>query len=293
MKYFSTAAALAAMIAFAGAGDSHPVVVELYTSQGCSSCPPADALLGRLVQHAPNNGVIAMSLPITYWDMLGWKDTLANETNTRRQKAYAAMMGHGGVYTPQIIVNGVTDVVGSREDKVEEAIEAAAEARDIASATIDGVTYEPMDIGRGDRQGGADALALRRQKTAALLAHAAWSVDVGLSETPKSLHLTVAAAPRMLKNSKLNASIWMFNLRSSATVHIEAGENRGRVATYRNVVVGPIKELGKWRGESVALDIPQADQPPHDGVVVVVQQGGYGRVIGAAYLGRADYYALQ
>ena len=296
MKYLSTAAVLAAMIAVsasAGAGDSHPVVVELYTSQGCSACPPADALLGKLAQHAHNNGVIAMSLPITYWDMLGWKDTLANEANTRRQKAYAATMGHGGVYTPQIIVNGVTDVVGSREDKVEEAIEAAAEARDSAGAAIERAADQQMDMGDSDKTNTAQALASRRQKTAALFVHAAWSVDVGLSETPKKLHIAIAAAPRMLKYSGLNASIWMFNLRSSATVHIEAGENRGHVATYRNVVVGPIKELGKWRGEAVALDIPQADEPSHDGVVIVVQQGGYGRVIGAAYLGHADYYALQ
>ena len=61
-------------------------MVELYTSQGCSSCPPADALLGRL---ADRKDVLAMSLPVTYWDMLGWKDTLASEANTHRQKAYA------------------------------------------------------------------------------------------------------------------------------------------------------------------------------------------------------------
>ncbi|MBK4954952.1 DUF1223 domain-containing protein, partial [Klebsiella variicola] len=66
--------------------------------------------------------VIALSLPITYWDMLGWKDTLATDANTRRQKAYAAAMGHGGVYTPQIIVDGVMDIIGSRQTNVELAI---------------------------------------------------------------------------------------------------------------------------------------------------------------------------
>jgi hypothetical protein len=80
-------------------------------------------LLTRL---AKRPDVIAMSLPVTYWDMLGWKDTLASEANTRRQKAYAAAMGHGAVYTPQIIVDGVADVVGSREAAVEAAIEANA-----------------------------------------------------------------------------------------------------------------------------------------------------------------------
>src|SRR6516164_1490225 len=103
----------------ASAGPSRPVVVELYTSQGCNTCPPADALLGHLAQRSD---LIALSLPITYWDMLGWKDTLASDANTRRQKAYAQYMGRGGVYTPQIIVDGVSDVVGSREGDVDAAI---------------------------------------------------------------------------------------------------------------------------------------------------------------------------
>ena len=98
-----------------------PIVVELYTSQGCSSCPPADALLGRLAQR---RDVLALSLPVTYWDMLGWKDTLASPGNTSRQKAYAAALGRGGVYTPQIVVDGVNDVVGSRENDVEAAVTA-------------------------------------------------------------------------------------------------------------------------------------------------------------------------
>ncbi|HSZ75647.1 MAG TPA: DUF1223 domain-containing protein, partial [Rhizomicrobium sp.] len=110
------ALAFCATAAFAGgASDKRPLVVELYTSQGCSSCPPADVLLGQL---STKPDLLAISLPITYWDMLGWKDTLASEDNTRRQKAYAIALGHSGVYTPQVIVDGVTDVVGSREDSV-------------------------------------------------------------------------------------------------------------------------------------------------------------------------------
>jgi hypothetical protein len=111
-------AALALVIPSACLG-KRQVVLELYTSQGCSSCPPADALIERL---SDRPDILALSLPVTYWDMLGWKDTLASEANTRRQKAYAATMGRGGVYTPQIIIDGVTDVVGSREAQVEAAI---------------------------------------------------------------------------------------------------------------------------------------------------------------------------
>jgi len=128
------AAALAVAVLPAAAGSGRrPVVVELYTSQGCSSCPPADALLAKI---AKQPGVVAMSLPVTYWDMLGWKDTLASEVNTRRQKAYAAAMGHGAIYTPQIIVDGISDVVGSREAAVESAIESRARDSDVDDVPV-------------------------------------------------------------------------------------------------------------------------------------------------------------
>jgi hypothetical protein len=117
----------------AAAPAKRPVVVELYTSQGCSSCVPADELLGRLTKRTD---VVPMSLPVTYWDMLGWKDTLATEANTRRQKAYAAAMGHGAVYTPQIIVDGVSDVVGSREQAVQTAIDVNARDADADAVAV-------------------------------------------------------------------------------------------------------------------------------------------------------------
>lgn len=95
----------------AGGAPPAPVVVELYTSQGCSSCPPADALLARL---ARRDDVIALALHVDYWDYIGWKDSFARPEFGMRQKAYARAAGHGTVYTPQIIVNGVDQVVGSK-----------------------------------------------------------------------------------------------------------------------------------------------------------------------------------
>jgi hypothetical protein len=92
---------------------STPVAVELFTSQGCSSCPPADALVERLAKE-PNT--IILTRPVTYWDRLGWKDTLAREANTQLQHAYSRRGGRGaGVYTPQAVVQGGAAVVGSRE----------------------------------------------------------------------------------------------------------------------------------------------------------------------------------
>lgn len=88
-----------------------PVVVELYTSQGCSSCPPADALLHKL---AKRDDVLALALHVDYWDYLGWKDEFADPSHAIRQKSYARVGGRKMVYTPQMIVMGQEDVVGAR-----------------------------------------------------------------------------------------------------------------------------------------------------------------------------------
>ncbi len=85
-------------------------VVELFTSQGCSSCPAADALF---VELARDPGLITLTFPVTYWDYLGWKDTLGQQAFTKRQKLYAKARGDGQVYTPQAVVNGVSHIVGS------------------------------------------------------------------------------------------------------------------------------------------------------------------------------------
>jgi hypothetical protein len=94
-------------------------VLELFTSQGCSSCPPADRLVGQL---ANDPSLIALSVPIDYWDYLGWRDTLANPAHSARQRAYARARGDGQVYTPQIVVNGAADALGSDQAAVERAI---------------------------------------------------------------------------------------------------------------------------------------------------------------------------
>ncbi|MGE0667150.1 MAG: DUF1223 domain-containing protein [Sphingomonadales bacterium] len=99
-----------------------PVVVELFTSQGCSSCPPADALLARLSRQP---GVLALSFGVTYWDRLGWKDTFARPEYTRRQRDYAAALGKRNVYTPQVVVQGREETIGSRRAEVESLIAAA------------------------------------------------------------------------------------------------------------------------------------------------------------------------
>ena len=109
----------AMLICSAGAAQAQGasgVVVELYTSQGCSSCPPADAYLAEL---AEESGVIALALHVEYWDYIGWKDEFAHSVFTDRQKSYAKANGSNTVYTPQMIVAGVDRVEGSNPYKVE------------------------------------------------------------------------------------------------------------------------------------------------------------------------------
>jgi len=105
------------------ASDSPLTVVELFTSQGCSSCPSADAILAKLATRAD---VLALSLPVDYWDYLGWKDTLANPKFAERQKAYKSALGVPMIYTPMMVVSGLTQVNGSDEEKVLLAIEKSA-----------------------------------------------------------------------------------------------------------------------------------------------------------------------
>jgi hypothetical protein len=94
-------------------------VIELFTSQGCSSCPPADKLAGEL---ARDPSLVVLSLPIDYWDYLGWKDTLALPGHTNRQRAYSRARGDREVYTPQVVVNGTAHVLGSDKAAIENAI---------------------------------------------------------------------------------------------------------------------------------------------------------------------------
>lgn len=94
-------------------------VIELFTSQGCSSCPPADKLLGEL---ATDPSIIALTLPVDYWDYIGWKDTLALQGHAKRQKSYAFTRGDRAVYTPQAVVNGAAHALGSDKAAIEEAV---------------------------------------------------------------------------------------------------------------------------------------------------------------------------
>lgn len=154
----------------------NPVVVELYTSQGCSSCPPADEMLLDL---AARDDVIALALHVDYWDYIGWVDSFAHPGFTQRQQAYARAAGHSSVYTPQMVIGGVDHVVGTKPMDVADlinahrrdasgvtlqlsrsgaalSIDAEAQARFSGRALVQVVRYTPravVDIMRGENAG--------------------------------------------------------------------------------------------------------------------------------------------
>lgn len=171
---------LAAMVTISQpANASGPrALVELFTSQGCSSCPPADVVLGKL---AKRDDIIALTLPVDYWDYLGWKDTLASPEHSRRQFNYAKTRGDRSVFTPQVVVNGRESVIGSNMGAIDRAIERHSQfdqgpGVDVALQSVDDHlqvtvgkatsesnrgtvwlvlynTSETVDIGRGENTG--------------------------------------------------------------------------------------------------------------------------------------------
>jgi hypothetical protein len=154
-----TGSAVAGLIAPARANpQGRPVVVELFTSQGCSASPPADALLAELSRQS---GVVALSLNVDYWDYRGWRDTLGSADCTQRQRDYAARRGDGRVYTPQAVINGRIEMLGSDRDGLLAAI-TRERGRDAGLV--------PVSLSSGEREvrveiGAAPSQDLRRNAT--------------------------------------------------------------------------------------------------------------------------------
>lgn len=162
--------AAALLFLAAGTAQAQPVVVELFTSQGCSSCPPANANLAK-ISNRPD--VLALSFGVTYWDYLGWKDTFAKPEFTARQVGYERGLGHGNPFTPQVVVNGTFDTVGNQLSEVERLVAASSlngpqidiAGNKLSIGGVDGaanadvwlVRYEPrtidVSVARGENEG--------------------------------------------------------------------------------------------------------------------------------------------
>ena len=144
-------------------------VVELFTSQGCSSCPPADKLAAEMAKDPAN---LILSFNVDYWDYIGWKDTLASPAFTARQKAYAGARGDGHVYTPQAVIGGLTHAVGSDREEIEAGIKLAAVKGALSvpvKISAQGGVYK-VEVGDGAASANASLWLVRiqRQKTVAI-----------------------------------------------------------------------------------------------------------------------------
>ena len=182
------------------ASKSGLVVVELFQSQGCSSCPPANANVNALATTQPN--VIALSYAVTYWDRLGWKDTFAQPAFTERQRAYQRSGQSDGVYTPQVVINGRKALVGADRSALNRAVAAVGPlqggpsiVRDAGGVTVGAgqgsgtvllVTYDPRERAVPVKAGENNGRTLpHRNIVTDLRAAGEW--------TGKPLHVTVAA----------------------------------------------------------------------------------------------------
>jgi hypothetical protein len=250
----SAVAAVAAAAGFAGAqtpppAGPVPVLVELFTSEGCSSCPPADDVLTRLVATQPVAGaqVIALGEHVDYWDHLGWRDAFSSATFSRRQTEYADRVFHGGsIYTPQLVVNGRQEVVGSDYRKAVAAISNAAKAGSRLRVSL---TVDP---------------ATNAQRVA-------------------QLHIA-SADGTPLKDS---AEVWLAIVENGLTTRVARGENGGRtlqhsavVRTIRNVTVIP-GGSSNWSGSTPVTLAPDWNRSATR-LVAFAQDRANRQVLGAA-----------
>lgn len=225
----SAVSALALAVTLAPAAMAGPTVLELYTSQGCSSCPPADAML---VELAEREDVIALSLHVDYWDYLGWEDDLADPMYTARQHAFARAAGSRTVYTPQMVIGGKDHVIGSKPMRVMDQLQAH-------EAALDPVT---------------------------------------VSLTRDGDDLRIEASSEGISGE---AVVQIVRYKPMVERNIRRGENAGRSIEYANVVYS-WTVAGRWN-VSEAL-VMQAQLAGPDPVVVIVQDGTDGPVLGAAQL---------
>jgi hypothetical protein len=225
---------------------AHPVLIELFTSEGCSSCPPADALVQKLDAHQPIPGVqlIVLSEHVDYWDHDGWKDPNSSAALTERQSAYVRALGLSTPYTPQLIVDGTIEVHANEAQRLEQVL------RNAATAPRVGVRIGAVSVDSGD--------------SPVIRAH----VDTDTNLEKHNADVFVAVALDHVESQVLH------------------GENGGRRLTHVAVVqqltrIGKLQK-GKTFAEDVQLKLKPGTDPRNVRLVVFVQESGPGRLLGAA-----------
>lgn len=265
----------AACLAPALARAQAPVVLELYTSQGCSSCPPADALLREL---AKRDDVIALALHVDYWDYLGWKDAFAQPRHTARQKAYAKAVRSRTIFTPEMVVDGEARLKGHDAAGILAEIAARRATPPGAELALARVGDElHIDVAPLD---GGDATAEAASPIGAPSSTVA-------SDTTAGAARSFAAAPGMPasdttgKPGPTAADVHVVRFIPEQEVAIGGGENAGQTVTYNNIVTD-WQTIGQWDGRSAAAFVYRGaiDGP----VAVIVQRARMGPIVAAARL---------
>ena len=221
-----------------------PVLVELFTSEGCSSCPPADALLERLDRSQPVNGadLIVLSEHVDYWNDIGWKDPFSSHEYSERQSAYAGHFGLGSIYTPQMVVDGHIELVGSDERRAIQAVETETKVAKV-QVSLSAIRFD-----------GANKV---------------------------SLHLEAGPLPSSV--SAKSANLFLAIADDSDESHVSRGENAGRtlkhVAVLRELV--PVGTVG--RTDRFSQDITVRLGNRNQGslrILAIIQEPAVGRVLG-------------
>ncbi|WP_333829518.1 DUF1223 domain-containing protein [Pararhodobacter sp.] len=236
------------------------VVLELYTSQGCAACPPADAMMAEL---AMREDVIALALHVDYWDYIGWADIFADPEHAERQKRYARRHGHSTIYTPQVVVNGVDIIEGFRVMQVMDLIAARRSRAGRIDLSIERPGEDVLEISAQMLEGGAPPLLLssRGMGPAAPAMLGALATEDESRQQPLSLQL----------------------VRYMPAAHIEIleGENAGRQAQYFNIVTS-WEMIGTWDMRApLRLSVQMEGEEP---AVVILQEPGQGEIVAAARL---------
>ena len=223
-----------------------PVLVELFTSEGCSSCPPADAFLQKLDHDQPISGadIVVLSEHVDYWDELGWKDPYSSRLFTDRQAAYGQRFGLRTVYTPQMVVDGASEFVGNDSRLAEKAFSKA-----VSRAKI-GIRFSSV------------------------------SAETGFVRA----HLETDSLPAEL--GLREGEVYVALALDHAETQVSRGENSGRKLTYTSVLrtlerVGTLR-AGDSFSKDIHLKLERGADPRSLRLIAFVQEPGYGKVAGAA-----------
>lgn len=229
-----------------------PVVVELFTSEGCSSCPPADALLAKMETTQPFKGVqiIAIEEHVDYWDQQGWVDPFSSNEWTVRQQVYASVFRHDGPYTPEMVVNGRAGFIGSRADEAIKAVQASS-------------AIPPVPVTMSATAGG----------------------------NPNEPHFAVSVGKLSQLSAGDSAEVWLAIIESGLASQVSGGENAGRNLSHASVLRS-MRRVGNADGHAdgnsfqgdAYLKLKSGWKRQNLTAVVIVQEKKSRRILGAASL---------